>query len=217
MDLLTVFIIVLVVIAFILIGVLNGKYKRIEQGRKGEAIVTKKLNFWLKSSSSHVLNDITIPTSSGTTTQIDHLVISTRGIFCIETKNLNGTIYGNKDDQNWKHFNRRGDKNNMFNPLKQNRGHINNIARILRISPDEIQGFVVNVGSAKLKGDIKPFFSKPLIETGTGFIFKLWRLPKNAISQDQVDSYLNQIQSVALERSRKTNKQHISNIKKRYK
>ena len=37
-------------------------------------------------------------TVAGCTTQIDHVVLSRKGIFCIETKNLNGELKGDVED-----------------------------------------------------------------------------------------------------------------------
>ena len=47
------------------------------------------------------LNDVTLGLQDGTTTQIDHLVISVYGVFVIETKNMSGWIYGDSKDAKW--------------------------------------------------------------------------------------------------------------------
>lgn len=52
--------------------------------------------------------------------QIDHIVISPHAIFVIETKNYNGKIKGSRDDLNWTVNGRF----KMYNPIKQNFGHI---------------------------------------------------------------------------------------------
>ncbi|WP_317617823.1 nuclease-related domain-containing protein [Virgibacillus halodenitrificans] len=52
--------------------------------------------------------------------QIDHVVLTSYGIFAIETKNYQGTIYGGKDGKTWSI----NGKFKMMNPFVQNYGHI---------------------------------------------------------------------------------------------
>lgn len=52
--------------------------------------------------------------------QIDHVVIAPEAVFVIETKNVYGEIRGKKDDRYWRVNNRF----NMYNPVRQNAGHI---------------------------------------------------------------------------------------------
>jgi len=59
--------------------------------------------------------------------QIDHLIITPYGIFVIETKNYQGTIYGGKKRRTWLV----NGKFKMMNPLIQNYGHIQAIKQIL--------------------------------------------------------------------------------------
>ena len=56
-------------------------------------------------------------------TQVDHVLITTRGIFVIEVKNYNSWIYGNKFDREWTQ-NSYGKKWKFYNPLRQNYGHL---------------------------------------------------------------------------------------------
>lgn len=59
--------------------------------------------------------------------QIDHVVISPYGIFVIETKNYQGTIYGGKDRKTWLV----NGKFKMMNPFIQNYGHIQALKYII--------------------------------------------------------------------------------------
>lgn len=69
-----------------------------------------------------VLNNILLK-KKATTAQIDHLVISTHGIFVIETKNHKGWIYGSKSKYYWTQ-NIYGNKYQVYNPVLQNQNHI---------------------------------------------------------------------------------------------
>lgn len=76
------------------------------------------------------LSDLMIlnPKSRTGYSQIDHVVISPYCLFVIETKNYNGEIKGGRTDQQWSVSNRY----KMYNPLKQNYGHIKAIESLIK-------------------------------------------------------------------------------------
>lgn len=76
------------------------------------------------------LSDLLLPNPKSRTgyAQIDHVVISPYGLFVIETKNYNGEIKGGRTDQQWSLSNRY----KMYNPLKQNYGHIKAIESLIK-------------------------------------------------------------------------------------
>ena len=103
--------------------------KAIRSGKRGEKIVAKELAK-LKKKDYIVINDLMIPTSNGRTSQIDHVVVSTRGIFVIETKNHAGRISGGEHAQYWQqHLS--SQSRTFYNPLLQNRSHLRAIRRLL--------------------------------------------------------------------------------------
>ncbi|EPF6483029.1 nuclease-related domain-containing protein [Acinetobacter baumannii] len=163
--------------------------KKDKLGRQGELKVDRKLRFWLGWGGAKVYDGVTFMTVSGGTTQIDHIVLSRKGIFCIETKNLNGELKGDVDDKNWLHWNKRGDKNIIYNPIFQNHAHIKHLARVLKVDSSQVEGFVTNVGDAKLKGNINPMFGKAAIEKGTGFILKLFFRSNGKFTKDDVNVF----------------------------
>ena len=69
-----------------------------------------------------VLNDLMLPTRYGTT-QIDHTVLSTYGVYVIETKNYSGRITGNEKSEQWEQ-NIYGYRYKTGNALRQNKAHI---------------------------------------------------------------------------------------------
>lgn len=98
------------------------------KGRRGEQLVAKALCS-LKQRDAIVLNNVLLPTSKGHTSQIDHVVISTHGIFVIETKSLAGRISGSEHSQYWtQHLS--SQTRQIYNPLLQNEGHIRALKRI---------------------------------------------------------------------------------------
>lgn len=103
--------------------------KAIRSGKRGEKIVAKELAK-LKKKDNIIINDLLLPTSNGRTSQIDHIVISTRGIFVIETKNHAGRISGGEHAQYWQqHLS--SQSRTFYNPLLQNRSHLRAIRRLL--------------------------------------------------------------------------------------
>lgn len=69
-----------------------------------------------------VLSDIMVenPKSISGYSQIDHVVLTPYGLFVIETKNYQGTIYGGEQRKTWLV----NGKFKMMNPLIQNYGHV---------------------------------------------------------------------------------------------
>ncbi len=103
--------------------------KAARSGKRGERIVAKELAK-LKKKDNIVINDLLLPSSNGRTSQVDHVVISTRGIFVIETKNHSGRISGGEHAQYWQqHFS--SQSRTFYNPLLQNRSHLRAIRRLL--------------------------------------------------------------------------------------
>lgn len=111
------------------------KKRTIDSSRIGE-LGEYKINIQLDQlpKDTKYLSDIMIknPQSRTGYSQIDHIVISPYGLFIIETKNYNGEIKGSQSDKYWRVSNRF----NMFNPLKQNFGHIKALERVLSNFPD---------------------------------------------------------------------------------
>lgn len=95
-------------------------------------------------------------------TEIDHIIISQFGIFCIETKSHVGSIYGNKDAQDWKQYLYGDQSYDLYNPLKQSYSHTealkNFLGSNLRSSIHYYVVFpkarVVKVNSTLVSGDI---------------------------------------------------------------
>lgn len=99
--------------------------------RKGE-LGEYKINIQLDQlpKNCKYLDDLFLLNSRSRTgySQVDHLVITPYGLFVIETKNYIGEIKGKKEDKYWLVSNRF----KMFNPLRQNYGHIKAIENITK-------------------------------------------------------------------------------------
>ena len=63
-----------------------------------------------------VLNDLTF-VIDGDSTQVDHVVVSTKGVFLIETKNFTGRVFGQANETHWTQIAGRT-KRKFQNPLR---------------------------------------------------------------------------------------------------
>ncbi|MDC8915491.1 nuclease-related domain-containing protein [Metamycoplasma hyosynoviae] len=93
-------------------------------GIKGEQIVNYYLSKLIKKD-EFLLTNLLLPLKNGYTTEIDCVLISHKGIFCIEIKNWIGHISGNDESEYWIQKYRgphMRDKNHP-NPVKQNEEH----------------------------------------------------------------------------------------------
>lgn len=129
------------------------------------------------------LNDVVLKTTHGTT-QIDHIVVSRYGVFVIETKNYRGQIYGDDDRYEWKQIIKTDvnysrnlwktytyiTKNEMYNPVSQCIGHMNQVHRCLSLISPHIKIIPIVVFSdeadlAKVTSSIDVINSCQLLDT----------------------------------------------------
>ena len=79
-----------------------------------------------------VLNNVLIPYSGNIgTSQIDHIVVSVYGIFCIETKSHKGWIFGSKVRKLFTQVLYKNRYRIQPNPVEQNKTHIKALREIL--------------------------------------------------------------------------------------
>ena len=116
------------------------------KGRQGESVVSRILRQCCSSEHDHLLNNILLfDAHTGRSSQVDHILICSNGIFVIETKNYSGIIYGNDLQHEWTQILAYGNtKNKLHSPVKQNATHIYLVKQILQ-NKYPVLGFVVFV------------------------------------------------------------------------
>ncbi len=119
------------------------------KGLVGELLVRYTLKSSLPASYYTLFNDVTLETSRGTS-QIDHIVVSTYGIFVIETKHLSGWIFGSENGEQWTRTFYRS-KIRFQNPLRQNHAHIKALQELLGLDYPKFHSLVVFTGSAEFR------------------------------------------------------------------
>jgi hypothetical protein len=137
------------------------------KGFFGEIFIRFLLRF-LDKEKYIVVNDVLIPTLDGRTSQIDHVIISIYGIFVIETKNYNGWIFGSEHSKNWTQVIYKT-KNQFYNPIIQNKGHVKAIQDILSEYPSiryiPIVVFTLKANFKKLDVSSHVVYSMSLLNT----------------------------------------------------
>ena len=111
-----------------------------------------------------LLNDLYIPRKNGTTTQIDHILISDKGLFVIETKNFNGWIFGSQNSKYWTQVIYKR-KEKFYNPSWQNSGHIKELRHFLGDSFSDIPMYSIIVFGRQATLKFKePFYHVSVIK-----------------------------------------------------
>lgn len=106
--------------------------KKDRVGEQGEIYINRVLRLLLRND-EYLLANLLIPLKNGHTSEIDCVVISRKGIFCIETKNWVAHVYGNKDDEFWyQSYDDPYKKDQQRkNPVLQNKAHCEILEREL--------------------------------------------------------------------------------------
>ena len=125
------------------------------RGAFGETLLAGVLRRRLDASIYHVLNDVYLPLDDGSTTQIDHVVVSPFGVFVIETKTYKGWIFGNPRDAKWTQALPRR-KSRFQNPLRQNYLHVQRLVALTGLLADVVHSVVAFSGEATFKTKFPP-------------------------------------------------------------
>ncbi len=187
---------------FILAAILKSPWFK---GVMGEFIVNLSAKLRLNKDEYHLLKNITLPTEDGTT-QIDHIIVSTYGIFVIETKNMKGWIFGKPNQKMWtqqiyKH------KTRFQNPLHQNYKHVKTLQSLLGLNEGQIYSIVVFVGNSTFKTEMPDN-----VTYASGYIRYIKSKKEPVISPLEVKEIINSIDSGRMAPSFKTNTDHVGHV-----
>ena len=119
------------------------------RGWLGEKMTTLGMWLFLDKKVYRRFHDVIVPTSNGTT-QIDHLLVSSFGVFVIETKNMKGWIFGSEDQPKWTQS-LYGKKYSFQNPLRQNFRHTKCLGEHLDLDPAVLHSIIFFIGECTFK------------------------------------------------------------------
>jgi len=189
---------------FFLILVFRKSIVATVRGKEGELNVNLRLQL-LPSEEYKVINNLLI-SIQGHTSQIDHVVMSEYGIFVIETKNYKGWIYGSANSEYWTQ-NIYGNKYQLYNPIKQNQGHIRALSRILpNLRPNLFVSIVAFSRQATLKNE---YLDNVIYWSQINRVIRSYS--QKLMSVEQVQNAYNTLLEANI-KSRETRKQHVQNV-----
>ncbi|MBN8420013.1 MAG: NERD domain-containing protein [Verrucomicrobia bacterium] len=159
---------------FVLVGVIYGvrffyhRFRSSFKGSLGEALVTQGTFRLLDPERYRGFSDLYLPRPDGDgLTQVDHVVVSSFGIFVIETKNYTGWIYGAEHQAKWTQTFGSGGKFSFQNPIWQNRLHLRALAKLLKLPESKFRPVIFFMGGSAFKTELPGY----VIDTSlTGYI-----------------------------------------------
>ena len=182
------------------------------KGFLGETVINVAMWLKLEKDVYHRLNGITLPRANGGSTQIDHIIVSIYGIFVIETKNYKGWIYGSEKQKQWTQAFPNGSKYKFQNPLRQNYLHIRTLADLLGLELSYFHSMIAFIGECELKTrDELPEH----VLTG-GRVSYVKKKQGEILTEDEVKSIVEQINSNRFSKSWRTNREHKAYLKDKH-
>jgi hypothetical protein len=199
-----------ILLLIVLLGVFK-LFKPFLKGKLGEFAVATHVKLYLKDPQYILLNDLTLPDGAGATTQIDHLLLSPYGIFVIETKNYKGWIFGSEHQKQWT---QKIYKNSykFQNPIHQNYKHIKVLQQVLAdiIEPDLLYSIIIFMPDAVFKTMMPNHVFR-----GAGWTDYVKSFDRQMISEMKLKRIQLRLEKEVLEKSWKTNREHVANLKQR--
>lgn len=205
MDLLIVFALGLLLLFFITAYRNRPSFK----GKIGEKAVRRTIEKHLSSNIYNEFSDVTIFSGDGTT-QIDHIYVSPFGIFVVETKNLKGWIFGDKNQAQWTQIIYKK-KTKFQNPLRQNYKHIKSLESALGLPLNTFKSVVVFTGDCTFK-------TKMPVEicTRSNLIDYMRSFDTRILSDSQITKVCAQINSIKLDATSQTHRDHVKHLRRRH-
>lgn len=195
----------------LVLGYIAGRTRRVIAENNGEAQIRRSLAEYCENREAHVLSNVTLRLEDGSTTQIDHVLVSTKGIFVIETKHYKGWIFANVKAKAWTqtiyHV-----KYKFQNPIHQNYKHVKAIQKLCEfLEPQLIHNIVVFSGQAVFKTP-KPdnvCYIRELIPT-------IEQYSDSALSLNRIQFCVGRLEYTRLELTRKTDIEHQAYLAQRF-
>ena len=180
-----------------------------QKGARGERLVARRLRRGLPDEYL-ILNDIYLPLPDGTTTQIDHVVVSQYGVFVVETKTYSGWIFGDEKSAQWTQT-IYCKKSRFQNPIRQNYRHICALADNLGIDRSYFHGVVAFTGDCEFKSGMPlgVVYSRKAAKYIRGFKTPVLK----AVQMSEVVSAIAEWQGTV---SEELKSRHVANLKKRH-
>lgn len=121
-----------------------------EAGKLGENEVSKAVWTACQFEGRHykILRNVYVPVQNGFS-EIDVLLLHETGVYVFESKNVSGSIYGDKKHPQWQRYKKNGEQDYIPNPVIQNEGHINALRNFLQLNKYQFRVFSIIVFGIK--------------------------------------------------------------------
>lgn len=188
------------------------------KGKRGEKLTENKLKtVSLLGRRGKVLRNVYLPKDDGTTSEIDVLFITQKGIFVIESKNYSGWIFGDEKSRNWTAMLANGEKNQFYNPIIQNKSHLKWMEKYVG---SEIPLFSLIVFSERCELKRITLYSDDIKVIKRDKVYpavkSIWDGKPDALTDEQVEEVYNKLEKMThVDAAVKA--AHIENIEKNYK
>lgn len=177
------------------------------KGKEGEEVVKEALIQVFKNTKGFIFNDILVE-YNGKITQIDHVVISEKGVFVVETKNYSGWIFGSQRNKYWTQVIYKN-KNKFQNPLFQNYGHVKMLESVLKIDPKVFISIVAFTDNCEFKTDMP---KNVMYDYQIGEYVR--RLDKKLLSKPEIDLLGDRLSASVLEKNKANKNRHLDSIER---
>ena len=195
----------------------KAKNKNELKGWFGEKMTGVAISIALDETIYRSSHDVIIKSNAGTT-QINHVIISTYGIFVIETKNKKGWIFGSKGDAKWTQCLRGGKKYTFQNPLRQNYRHTKSISKFLDLPHCYMHSIVLFMGECEIKTEMP----RNVLVSGTRSSTRIELIrdyienfKKVILSDEQIQDAVTKISALKYNKSLSV-QSHVKSVKKRF-
>ena len=177
------------------------------KGWSGEQSTALSMWLFLDDKNYKRFHDVILPSSNGTA-QLDHILVSTYGVFIVETKNKTGWIFGSEEQATWTQIVFK-EKYTFQNPLRQTYRQKKVLATFIGINESCIFPVVYFIGDCEFKTHL------PSNVINSGLPSYLNNFKEKIIPDDEVHRIVKILEQHLLE-SKLTSSDHVHSLEDRH-
>jgi len=184
-----------------------------KKGSQGEKEIGRELGIHsLLGKHGKILRNVYVPIGKRTS-EIDLLFLCQKGIFVIESKNVAGIVYGSEWQKDWTVLLFGGSKHLLYNPIKQNLTHLENLNKWLsgrNVPKEAFYNLVIFSDKAKLYNVTWMNSDTNVLNVNqlSAFLKEIWKEKPDVITREQVNE-LAEVLRPLTKVSRKTKEEHV--------
>ena len=186
-------------------------------GKYGEFLLKSELDMGrLTGKKGRILRNVYVPKDDGSTSEIDVLFITQKGLIVFESKNYSGWIFGREADSYWTASLPNKEKHRFYNPILQNKSHIKWLVK----STGDVPTFSVIVFSERCELKKIETTSKNIWviqrESTNHVVRQIWKENEDCLSEKQIDELYEKLKDFT-KVSNEVKEEHIQAIQEKQK